>query len=61
MNKKQIHCNWPEINKDLCGVTQLHKLLIYKELLVTCFHKVFDLCRRARVCIVDNTQGYTND
>ena len=61
MNKKQIHCNWPEINKDLCGVTQLHKLLIYKELPVTCFHKVFELYQRARFCKVVNTQGYTNE
>jgi polynucleotide 5'-kinase involved in rRNA processing len=60
MRKNKKLCNYTQINKDLCGVTELHQLLIYKELLVTCFHKVFDLYQRGRVCIVINTQGYTN-
>lgn len=60
INKKQIHCNWPEINKGLYRVTELQQLLIYKELLVTCFYKVFDPYQKNRFCIVVNTQGYTN-
>lgn len=47
MRKNKKLCNYTQINKDLCGVTELHQLLIYKELLVTCFHKVLTSIKEA--------------